>query len=188
MSNEDILYNNFISSINELYNNNGNIKKKKKQIIFLIFFDNSPLSLSVSIRILNSTNLNNIIYYNALQILKNKIKFENFNFEIKIEDFKKLIEFLINKMNAINESKYLITNHCICFSMLMLFSEDNFFDYLKLCINILSNNSKFQNKLILLLIFDFLADNALNKDYQSVSNCQKNFSDIFDYIDNLILN
>ena len=196
MSNEDNLYNNFISSINELYSINDNMEKKKIANDFLIYFDKSPLSLNVSIRILNSPNLNDTIYYNALQILKNKIKFENFNFENKIDDFKKLIEFMINKINTINEPQYLITNYCICFSMLMLFSEDNFFNYLKLCVNTLSKNSNFQSKLNLLLIFDFLADNALNEEivideYQRdkfISNYQKNFSDIFDYISNLILN
>ena len=60
MSNEDELYNNFISSINELYSINDNIEKKKIANDFLIYFDKSPLSLSVSIRILNSPNLNKI--------------------------------------------------------------------------------------------------------------------------------
>ena len=54
-------------------------------------------------RILKSPNLNNTIYFNALQILK--IKFKNFNFENKIDDLKKLIDFMINKINTINELK-----------------------------------------------------------------------------------
>ena len=57
-------------------------------------------------RILISPNLNNRIYFNALQILK--IKFKNFNFENKIDDLKKLIDFMINKINKLNSLLILI--------------------------------------------------------------------------------
>ena len=72
----------FLEAVNYLFHSND--KELKKQANnFLVKFESKPESLDISYQVLLKDNLPEEVYYNALNILKNKIKFDFGNYYIK---------------------------------------------------------------------------------------------------------
>jgi len=153
----------FINAVNALFHDkNKEIQMKANQFIYE--FDKRPESWDVSYQILSTDNLSDEVYFNAIQILKNKIKYDFGNYSENREMIIKLISFLIEKIDKFKNSKhYILINYCQCFSMTMLFSGSDFTILLKKCVEKLSNNDNIIDTMSLLLIFNYLADVYFDK-------------------------
>ena len=153
----------FISAVNALFHGkNKEIQMKANQFIYE--FDKRPESWEVSYQILSTDNLSDEVYFNAIQILKNKIKYDFGNYSENREIIIKLITFLIEKIDKFKNLKhYILINYCQCFSMTMLFSGSDFTILLKKCVEKLNNNDNIIDIMSLLLIFNYLADVYFDK-------------------------
>ena len=148
----------FINAVNALFHGkNKEIQMKANQFIYE--FDKRQESWEVSYQILSTDNLSDEVYFNAIQILKNKIKYDFGNYSENREIIIKLISFLIEKIDKFKNLKhYILINYCQCFSMTMLFSGSDFTILLKKCVEKLNNNDNIIDTMSLLLIFNYLAD------------------------------
>ena len=135
------LYQEFLLAVNSLFHSN-NKEEKRKANKFICEFDKRHESWDVSYQIISSNNLSDEVYFNAIQILKNKIKFDFGNYSENREMIIELISFLIEKIDKFKNLKhYILLNYCYCFSMAMLFSGSDFNKLLKKCVEKLSNNN-----------------------------------------------
>ena len=153
----------FINAVNALFHGkNKEIQMKANQFIYE--FDKRPESWEVSYQILSTDNLSDEVYFNAIQILKNKIKYDFGNYSENREIIIKLISFLIEKIDKFKNLKhYILINYCQCFSMTMLFSGSDFTILMKKCVEKLNNNDNIIDTMSLLLIFNYLADVYFDK-------------------------
>ena len=77
--NQESGINSFLEAVICLFHSNDS-ELKKKANKFLIEFESKPESWDISYQILLKDNLSEEVYYNALNILKNKIKYDFANY------------------------------------------------------------------------------------------------------------
>lgn len=153
----------FLDAVEMLFHSNDS-ELKNKSNKFICEFDKRPESWNVAMEILSTDNLKEEAYYNALQLLKAKIKYDFGNALDKKELVMNTLMFLVDKIDKFKTSMhYLITNFCQCFAMTMVFSGDNFKQGMKICVDKLNDQNSIINLLSLLMIFNFLAEANSNE-------------------------
>ena len=168
----------FLESVNYLFHSNDlNLKKKANQ--FLIEFISKPESLDISYQVLLKDNLPEEAYYNALNILKNKIKYDFGNYSENPEYIEKLLSFFLNNIDKFKKmNRFILTNYCDCIGKAFLFSGDKFNSLLKnFTLKLYSQNTDNESLLSLLLIFNFLCETKLDKRMVIDEKSRKIFSD-----------
>ena len=189
------LYQEFLLAVNSLFHSN-NKEEKRKANKFICEFDKRHESWDVSYQIISSNNLSDEVYFNAIQILKNKIKFDFGNYSENREMIIELISFLIEKIDKFKNLKhYILLNYCYCFSMAMLFSGSDFNKLLKKCVEKLSNNN-INDTFALLFIFNYLVEVYYDKTIVIEQDKRKEFNlnletisnDVIQFLNNLISN
>ena len=131
-NNLEIGINQFLEAVNYLFHSSD--KELKVQANkFLISFESKPESWDISYQVLLKENLPEEAYYNALNILKNKIKYDFANYSENPEYIEKLLSFFLNNIDRFKNSKhYILINYCDCIGKAFLFTEDKFNEYLKI--------------------------------------------------------
>ncbi len=197
MSNQnlEVKVNAFLNSVQLLFHSNNN-EVKKKANKFLINLEKNEDSCDVAFQVLLKDNLPEEAYFNALQILKNKIKFDFGNYIENPLYIEKLLYFLSSNIDKFKNSKhYLVINYCDCIGKAFLFTGDKFKFFLQQFTNKLSSNNNDINSLIcLLLIFNFINEACVDEkmviDEKSRKNFKKNVQsisgDVFQFITFLI--
>lgn len=168
-------FENFIKAVKLLYHK-GDPDLKKKGDQFLCDFEKKNEAWDISIQILNTPNLDEEAYYNASQIIKKKIRFDFGNYT-DVEIFKKLSNFLIEKVNEFkNHKQYLLSNFCKCFALLTIFAHQSYPDIIKdLCERLYNKDIK--NLMALLLIFNYLAEYQNDPDIVIDESARDSFID-----------
>ena len=100
------------------------------------------------------------VYFNALQILKNKIKYDFGNYVENPEYIEKLLFFLLSNIDKFKNTKhYLLINYCDCIGKAFLFTGEKFKTILLNFTNKLyGQNSDINSLISLLLIFNFMSE------------------------------
>ena len=187
--------NEFLSAVNSLfYSKNDEVKKNANKYLFE--FEKSPESWDIAYQILLKNNLSGIVYYNVLQILKNKLKYD---FGIFIENpiyIEKLLSFLELNIDRFSHSEYyIIINYCDCISKALLFTGDKFKIFLKKFImKLTGENNDIYKDLNLLLIFNFICDTSnddnividIESREEFIKNVKNISEDVFHFISYII--
>ena len=197
MSNQnlEVKVNAFLNSVELLFHsNNKDVKKKANK--FLINLEKNADSWDIAFQVLLKDNLPEEAYFNALQILKNKIMYDFGNYIENPEYIEKLLYFLESNIDKFKNSKrYLLINYCDCIGKAFIFTGDKFKSFLQLFTNKLSSqNNDISSLICLLLIFNFIneasSDNKMVIDEKSRKIFKKNISnicgDVFQFINFLI--
>ena len=143
--NQESGLNAYLEAVNYLFHSNDQ-KLRKKANKFLVEFESKPESWDISYQALLKDNLPEEAYYNALNILKNKIKYDFGNYSENPQYIEKLLSFFFNNIDKFKKSKhYILINYCDCIGKAFLFSGDKFNLYLKNFVNKLVN--KILNKI-----------------------------------------
>ena len=190
------LYQDFLNAVDALFHsNNKDLQRQANQ--FICDFDKRPESWDISYQILSSGNLSDEAYFNAIQILKNKIKFDFGNYSDNREMIVQLVTFLLNNIDKFKTLKhYILLNYCHCFSMSMLFSGSDFTILMKKCVEKLNSNNNINDNMALLLIFNYLVDVfydktiVIEKDKRDEFNfnLEKIGDDVIQFLNNLTKN
>ena len=132
----------FLEAVNYLFHSNDK-ELKKKANKFLVEFESKPESWDISYQVILKDNLPEEVYYNALNILKNKIKFDFGNYSDNPEYIEKLLSFFLNNINRFKKSKhYILINYCDCIGKAFLFTGNKFNTLLQnFTINLSGQNS-----------------------------------------------
>ena len=193
MSNQnlEVKVNAFLNAVELLFHSN-NPQQKKRANKFLIELEKNSDSWDVSFQILQKDNLQEEVYFNALQILKNKIKFDFGNFIENPAYIQNLLTFFESNIDKFKKAKnYLLMNYCDCIGKAFLFTGEKFKEILIKFINKLSGQNNDINGLIcLLLIFNYLSENCHDekividkKSREQIISCVKNIAgDVFQFI------
>ena len=197
MSNQnlEVKVNAFLNSVELLFHsNNKDIKKKANK--FLIDLEKNADSWDIALQVLLKDNLPEEAYFNALQILKNKIIYDFGNYIENPEYIEKLLYFLESNIDKFKNSKhYLLINYCDCIGKAFIFTGDKFKSILQLFTTKLSSQNNDINSFIcLLLIFNFINETSIDDrmviDEKSRNIFKKNISsisgDVFQFINFLI--
>ena len=159
--NLEVKVNAFLNAVELLFHSN-NPQQKLNANKFIIDLEKNPDSWDVACQILQKDNLQEEVYFNALQILKNKIKFDFGNFienPLNIQNLLNFFEINIDKFK--NSKHYLLLNYCDCIGKAFLFTGEKFKENLIKFINKLSGQNNDINGLIcLLLIFNSISENS----------------------------
>lgn len=175
MSNQKFTMNDFVEAVNVLFHSQDQ-EAKKKANQYLLSLDKAQESWDISLQVLSTENLTQEVYFNAINILKNKIIYDFGDYIENKEVIHKLLTFLIDKFDTLkNFPHYIILNYCRCFALGMVFAMDSFQDMMKLCVTKLNVNEDYKNMMCLINIFNYLAD--ATKDIQIVID--ENAKDIF---------
>ena len=177
-NNLEIGINQFLEAVNYLFHSSD--KELKVQANkFLISFESKPESWDISYQVLLKENLPEEAYYNAINILKNKIKYDFANYSENPEYIEKLLSFFLNNIDRFKNSKhYILINYCDCIGKAFLFTEDKFNELLKKFTTKLSGqNSDIYSLLCLLLIFNFICEAKFDKRIVIDDRSREVFSD-----------
>ena len=118
--------NEFLNAVNLLYHSEDKDKKINANK-FLVDFETKPESWDISFQVLLKDNLSEEAYYNALTILKRKIKYDFGNFAENPEYIEKLLIFLKSNIDKFKKFKhYIIINYCECIGKAFLFTGNKF--------------------------------------------------------------
>ena len=181
--NLEVKVNAFLNAVQLLFHSN-NPDQKKKANKFIIELEKNPDSWDVAFQILQKENLPEEVYFNALQILKNKIKFDFGNFAENPMYIQNLLNFFeINIEKFKNLKNYLLLNYCDCIGKAFLFTGKKFKEILIKFINKLSGqNSDINGLLSLLLIFNSINENSTD---EKIVIDKKSREQIISYIKNI---
>ena len=162
--NQESGINSFLEAVNCLFHSN-NSELKQKANKFLVEFESKPESWDISYQILLKDNLSDEVYYNALNILKNKIKYDFGNYSENPEYIEMLLSFFLNNIDRFKKTKhFILINYCDCIGKAFLFTGDKFKPLLKnFTLKLSGQNTDIDNLISLLLIFYFLCDTKFNK-------------------------
>lgn len=159
MSNQnlEVKVNAFLNAVQLLFHSN-NGEQKINANRFLVELEKNPDSWDIAYQVLLKDNLPEEAYFNALQILKNKIKYDFGNYVENPEYIEKLLNFFLTNIDRYKNSKhYLLMNYCDCIGKAFLFTGEKFQAILKNFISKLYlNNSDINSLISLLLIFNFI--------------------------------
>ena len=181
--NQESGLNAYLEAVNYLFHSNDQ-KLRKKANKFLVEFESKPESWDISYQALLKDNLPEEAYYNALNILKNKIKYDFGNYSENPQYIEKLLSFFFNNIDKFKKSKhYILINYCDCIGKAFLFSGNKFNLYLKNFVNKLSGqNDDIDSLISLLLIFNFITealfDERIVLDAKSKQNIKQNIINI----------
>ena len=116
----------FLNAVQLLFNSNNN-QQKIKANKFIIELEKNSDSWDIACNVLQKENLQDEIYFNALQILKNKIIYDFGNYIENPEYIEKLLYFLESNIDKFKNSKYyLLLNYCDCIGKAFIFTGDKF--------------------------------------------------------------
>jgi hypothetical protein len=162
--NQESGINSFLEAVNCLFHSNDS-ELKKKANKFLIEFESKPESWDISYQILLKDNLSEEVYYNALNILKNKIKYDFANYIEKPGYIENLLSFFLNNIDRFKKAKhYILINYCNCIGKAFLFTGDKFNPLLKnFTAKLCGQNADIESLISLLLIFYFLCETKFDK-------------------------
>ena len=168
----------FLEAVNYLFHSNDKDLKVKANK-FLVEFESKPESWDISYQVLLKDNLPEEVYYNALTILKNKIKYDFGNYTENPEYIEKLLSFFLENIDKFKKMKnYILINYCDCIGKAFLFTEDKFNDLLqKFTMKLSSQNSDIDSLLSLLLIFNFICETKFDKRMVIDNNSKLIFSE-----------
>ena len=177
-NNQEIGINQFLEAVNYLFHSSDKDLKVQANK-FLISFESKPESWDISYQVLLKNDLQEEAYYNALNILKNKIKYDFANYSENPEYIKKLLSFFLNNIDRFKKSKhYILINYCDCIGKAFLFTEDKFNEYLKkFTAKLTGDNNDIDSLLCLLLIFNFICEAKFDKRIVIDDNSRDAFSD-----------
>lgn len=166
MNQEQYTMKDFLEAVEALFHSNDpSIRNKSNK--FICEFDKRPEAWDVAMQVLSTDNLKEEAYFNAIQMLKTKIKYDFSNYLDNKEIIVNTLSFLIDKIDKFKKTRhYIMINFCKCFALAMVFSGDSFSACLKMCVDKLNDQSNIENLLSLLMIFNFLAE--ANADRQIV--------------------
>ena len=154
----------FLEAVNYLFHSNDKDLKVKANK-FLVEFESKPESWDISYQVLLKDNLPEEVYYNALNILKNKIKYDFGNYTENPEYIEKLLSFFYENIDKFKKMKnYILINYCDCIGKAFLFTYDKFNDLLqKFTMKLSGQNADIESLLSLLLIFNFICETNFDK-------------------------
>ena len=153
----------FLNAVNLLFHSNDKDMKVKANK-FLVDFEKSPESWDISYQVLLKDGLQEEAYYNALNILKRKIKYDFGNYSENPEYIEKLLSFLESNIDRFKKSRhYILINYCDCIGKAFLFTGDKFNDMLKKFTMKLYNQNDNESLISLLLIFNFIYEACYDK-------------------------
>ena len=166
MSNQnlEVKVNAFLNSVQLLYHSK-NKDQKNKANKFLVELEKNADSWDIACQVLLRENLPDEAYFNALQILKNKIKYDFGNYVENPEYIEKLLSFLESNINKFKNAKhFLLINYCDCIGKAFLFTGDKFKIILQKFTNKLYTQNNDINSLVsLLLIFNFISETSYDE-------------------------
>ena len=168
----------FLEAVNYLFHSNDKDLKQKANK-FLVEFESKSDSWDIAYQVLLKDNLPEEVYYNALNILKNKIKFDFGNYSENPEYIEKLLSFFLNNINRFKKMKhYILINYCDCIGKAFLFTGYKFNSLLKNFTFALSGqNSDIESLISLLLIFNFICETKFDKRIVIDEKSREIFSD-----------
>ena len=176
MSNQnlEVKVNAFLNAVQLLFHSN-NKDQKNKANKFLIELEKNADSWDIAYQVLLKDNLPEEVYFNALQILKNKIKYDFGNYVENPEYIEKLLFFLLSNIDKFKNAKhYLLINYCDCIGKAFLFTGDKFKTILLNFTNKLyGQNSDINSLISLLLIFNFMSETCYD-DRMVIDNNSRN--------------
>ena len=177
-NNQESKINAFLEAVNYLFHSNDKDLKVKANK-FLVEFESKPESWDISYQVLLKDNLPEEAYYNALNILKNKIKYDFGNYTENPEYIEKLLSFFLDNIDKYKKMKnYILINYCDCIGKAFLFTEDKFNDLLKkFTIKLSEQNTDIDSLLSLLLIFNFICETKFDKRMVIDNNSKLIFSE-----------
>ena len=191
IQNQELGVNSFLEAVNCLFHSN-NTELRKKANKFLIEFESKPESWDISYQILLKDNLPEEAYYNALNILKNKIKYDFANYTENPGYIENLLSFFLNNIDRFKKTKhYILINYCDCIGKAFLFTGNNFNPLLKnFTAKLCGQNSDIDSLISLLLIFYFLCETkfdnriVIDEKYRQIfsDNIINISDDVFKYI------
>ena len=189
--NLEVKVNAFLNAVQLLFHSN-NPEQRKKANKFIIELEKNSDSWDVAFQILQKDNLPEEVYFNALQILKNKIKFDFGNYIENPIYIQNLLNFFETNIDKYKTAKnYLLINYCDCIGKAFLFTGDKFKEILIKFINKLyGQNTDIQGLISLLLIFNSINENCTDekividkKNREQIVSHIKNISgDVFQFI------
>ena len=182
----------YLSAVNLLFHSdNKDLKVKANK--FLVDFETKFESWDVAFQVLIKDNLSEEAYYNALNILKRKIKYDFGNFSENPEYIEKLLTFLETNIDKFKKFKhYILINYCDCVGKAFLFTGDKFKSMLqKFTIKLYNQKDDINNLISLLLIFNFICETCYDKsiviDDKSRKKIRDNLKDISDDVFQFII-
>ena len=153
----------YLNAVNLLFHSNDKDMKVKANK-FLVDFEKSSESWDISYQVLLKDGLQEEAYYNALNILKRKIKYDFGNYSENPEYIEKLLSFLESNIDKFKKSKhYILINYCDCIGKAFLFTGDKFNNMLKKFTMKLYNQNDNESLISLLLIFNFIYEACYDK-------------------------
>ena len=154
----------FLNAVNLLFHSEDKDMKVKANK-FLVDFESKPESWDIAYQVLLKNNLPEEAYFNALNILKNKIKYDFGNYSENPEYIQKLLSFLESNIDKFKKAKhYILINYCDCVGKAFLFTGDNFKIILqKFTMKLYGQNADIESLISLLLIFNFICDASFDK-------------------------
>ena len=161
---QELGINSFLEAVNYLFHSNDKDLKVKANK-FLVEFEAKPESWDISYQVLLKDNLPEEAYYNAINILKNKIKFDFANYSENPEYIEKLLSFFWNNIDRFKKIKhYILINYCECIGKAFLFTENKFNEILKkFTMKLSGQNTDIEDLVCLLLIFNYICEAKYDK-------------------------
>ena len=184
-NNQESGINAFLEAVNYLFHSSDkNLKVQANK--FLVAFESKPESWDISYQVLLKDDLPDEAYYNALNILKNKIKYDFASYSENPQYIEKLLSFFLNNIDKFKKMKhYILINYCDCIGKAFLFTEDKFNEILKKFTNKLyGQNADIESLLSLLLIFNFICEAKFEKKMVIDDRSRQIFSDNIKNISN----
>ena len=154
----------FLNAVNLLFHSEDKDMKVKANK-FLVDFESKPESWNIAFQVLLKNDLPEEAYFNALNILKNKIKYDFGNYSENPEYIQKLLSFLESNIDKFKKAKhYILINYYDCVGKAFLFTGDNFKIILqKFTMKLYGQNADIESLISLLLIFNFICDTSFDK-------------------------
>ena len=153
----------FLNAVNMLFHSNDKDMKVKANK-FLLEFETIPESWDISYQVLLKDGLQDEAYYNALNILKSKIKYDFGNYTENPEYIDRLLSFLESNIDKFKKAKnYILLNYCDCVGKAFLFTGDKFHSMLQKFTIKLYKENDIESLISLLLIFNFICETSYDK-------------------------
>ena len=153
----------FLNAVNMLFHSNDKDMKVKANK-FLLDFETKPESWDISYQVLLKDGLQEEAYYNALNILKSKIKYDFGNYSENPEYIERLLSFLESNIDKFKKAKnYILLNYCDCVGKAFLFTGDKFHSMLQKFTIKLYKENDIESLISLLLIFNFICETSYDK-------------------------
>ena len=168
----------FLEALNYLFHSNDK-ELRQKANKYLVEFESKPDSWDIAYQVLLKDNLSEEAYYNTLNILKNKIKFDFGNYSENPEYIENLLSFFLNNINRFKKLKRsILINYCDCIGKSFLFSGYKFNSLLKkFTFTLWGQNSDIESLISLLLIFNFICETKFDKRIVIDEKSREIFSD-----------